>query len=87
MIEEFKTVTEIYKRVMPALKTKRNELKRKHLGSISENMIWNYLRESKWGKGKVTNLTLYDIVDDILKLDEKELIIYYNEMERRKKHD
>ena len=80
-------ITELYKRVMPALKSKQKEFSLNKLTCITENMIWNCLRETKWGKGKVTNLTLYDVVDDIFNLTEQEIIHYLNHLEKRKKHD
>lgn len=86
MVEEnISTITELYKRVMPALKSKRRELSLNQLGCINENIIWNCLRETKWGRGKVKNLTLYDVVNDIFALTEKELITYITELDKRKK--
>ncbi len=87
MDENFKNITELYKRVMPALKSKQKEFSLKQLNCITENMIWNCLRETKWNKGKVTNLTLYDVVEDIFNLTEEEIIKFLNHLEKRKKHD
>ena len=48
--ENFKTVPELYRRVLPALKSKRKELELKKLGFITENDIWNCLRRTKWAR-------------------------------------
>lgn len=63
---EFESVSELKNRVMPALKMKEERLK--HEGfDISSEDIWFYLRQNKWIKSK--NLTLNEIVNDILKFD------------------
>ena len=70
MIEEFKSIEELFDRVRPALKVKINE--GRDLGyQITEDDIWNSLVESKWKKGN--NLMLSDIVDDILNFDFKNI--------------
>lgn len=80
----FKNLTELYKRVLPALRSKRKTLMMDKIDCISENMIWNCLRETKWSKSNVINLTLCDIVDDILMITEQELINYFAGLEKRK---
>lgn len=61
---EFGTLEELYKRLKPALLTKKNELKRSGIEYIKEEYIWNYLTEVKWANSK--NLLLYQMVNDIL---------------------
>jgi hypothetical protein len=61
---EFKNLDELYQRVLPALKTKVAELSATK-EQISEEEIWYHLAETKWKDSK--NLTLFDIVDDIIK--------------------
>ena len=70
--EQFKSIAELYKRVLPALKTRQRELKRKKLGFISEQDIWNYLRRAKWTRD--AELTLFDVVDDILNVPDENLL-------------
>lgn len=70
--ENFKTIPELYRRVLPALKSKRKELRIKKLGFITEQDIWNYLRRTKWRRD--AELTLFDIVSDILNCSIEELL-------------
>lgn len=64
---EFKNVLELYERLKPALNAKLAELKRNDINYIKIEDIWNYLRISKWSKSN--NLLLYQMVDDILNID------------------
>lgn len=63
----FQSLTELYERIKPALKTKQREMKREGYSYIKEEDIWNYLKEVKWKNSK--NLTLFDMVDDVLNTD------------------
>ena len=72
--EKFNSVTELYKRVLPALRSKKKELVINKLGFITEKDIWDFLRENKWSKE--ANLTLFDIVNDILTVEESSLVQY-----------
>jgi hypothetical protein len=72
--EKFNSITDLYRRVLPALKSKRRELVSKKIGFITEKDIWDYLRDIEWNKS--ANLTLFDIVNDILCVDEKKLLEY-----------
>ena len=49
---------------MPALRLKKEEINNKN---ITEEDIWNYLKETKWINSN--NLSLSDMVNDILKLE------------------
>ena len=71
---EFNSVEDLYKRVRPALTSKVRELKRNNIILVKEEDIWNYLIETKWRTGK--GLELFNIVDDILNIDNKELEHY-----------
>lgn len=68
---EFSSKEELYQRVKPALKAKAMELKRVGYSYIREIDIWNYLIEIKWSKSR--DLMLSDIVNDILKTDNKKI--------------
>ena len=61
---EFKSEEDLKKRVIPALKMKKESLERQGI-YLTIDDIWNYLKTSKWKKSK--NLALNEIVNDILK--------------------
>lgn len=69
--------TQLYLHVLPALKSKRKELKLNKLGFITEIDIWEYLKSNKWNKER--DLTLFDIVNDIFNVDEMDLVAYMNQ--------
>lgn len=71
---EFSSKEELYQRVKPALKAKAMELKRVGYSYIREIDIWNYLIEIRWSKSR--DLMLSDIVNDILKTDNKKIDEY-----------
>ena len=79
---EFNNIKELYERLIPALNAKVIELKRCDLDYIKKEDIWNYLKETKWSKAN--NLLLYQMVNDILNLDNK-LVDEYVKEEIRKK--
>ena len=63
---EFNTLIELRDRLDAALTTKAGELKEKGI-VMSNDDIWNYLSSTKWKNAK--GLTLFDMVEDILKLE------------------
>ena len=65
MNEEFQSIDELYKRVFPALQTRVHELSLKGI-NMTEMDLWNLLKK-RWKFGK--NLTLFDIVHDIMMSD------------------
>ncbi len=75
--ENFKSLKELYDRVTPALKSKVKELKLHHIPFVTEKEIWECLKSRKWKEE--SDLTLYDIVNDILFLEEKEIMEYLNQ--------
>lgn len=60
----FNNEIDLYKRLLPALHSKVKELHRKRIKYVDEKDIYTYLRDNKWKKE--SNLTLCNIVDDIL---------------------
>jgi len=74
MAIEFNSVEELYKRVRPALTSKVREFRRNKKDFVKEEDVWNYLIESKWRNGK--GLELYNLVDDILNTNNKEIEDY-----------
>lgn len=79
---EFSNIKELYDRLKPALKSKVEELKRNDLDYIKSEDIWNYLKITKWSKAN--NLLLYQMVDDILNLDNNEIDEYVKNNIRKK---
>ncbi|NLL02235.1 MAG: hypothetical protein GX265_04370 [Mollicutes bacterium] len=63
-MDNFKNLEELYQKVLPALTTKVNELKRSNIKYINEIDIWRFLRKNYWQNSK--ELTLGDMVNDIL---------------------
>lgn len=61
--------TELYKKVLPALRTKKHELMLNGIKIVKEIDIWNYNKEYNWKNAK--NLTLASMVDDILNTNDK----------------
>lgn len=60
---EINSIRDLYKKVLPALKIKKREMKKKGIEK-SEIDIFNHLIKAKWSK-KV-DLSLNEIVNDIL---------------------
>lgn len=57
-------IEDLYQKILPALTSKVNELKRININHIAEHDIWRYLRRNYWSKSK--ELTLGEMVNDIL---------------------
>lgn len=74
---KFNSVEELYKRVYPALTTKKYELNRLGYNYIKQKDIWNYLKENKWKNSR--GLTLSEMVDNILNCDNKKIEKYIKE--------
>lgn len=69
----FKSLNELYTRLYPAFNTKKIELSSKGF-DLREIDLWNYLKENVWAYE--TNLTIHDMVNHILNIDETELKKY-----------
>ena len=65
---EFNSLEELYNRLKPALVTKKNEMNRNGYKYIKIEDIWNYLKEIKWKKAR--DLSLYEMVSDVLNVDD-----------------
>lgn len=63
----FDSLEELYKRIKPALRTKKEEMRRSGYIYMKEEDIWNYLKEVKWINSK--NLSLSQMVSDVLNAD------------------
>ena len=74
---DFSSLEELYNRLKPALRTKKRELKENGYGYLKIEDIWNYLKEKKWTHSN--NLSLNDMVSDILNADNEFIDDYFKE--------
>lgn len=82
-IIEFQSIKELYNRLLPALRTKKIEMNRVGINYVQEEDIWNYLKEIKWKKAN--NLSLYEMVNDVLNTDNSLIENYLkNQLKTRK---
>lgn len=72
---KFNSLNELYNRLYPAFNTKKVELERNNI-KCREIDIWNFLKETIWRESE--NLSIYDMVNDIMLLDENKLKNYIN---------
>ena len=77
--EKFNSIQELYTHILPALQTKRREFALCKINYTCKD-IWNFCVATKWRQNK--NLRLYEMVDDILKVDLLELKLYLNQKEK-----
>ena len=63
----FKNLEDLYNRILPALKSKADELKHDGYKYIHEEDIWNYLKTYKWMESR--DLDLGCMVNDIFGID------------------
>ena len=61
---KFHSLNELYKRLLPALRSKKKQLLKNGIAYIHEEDIWNCCKDYCWSSRK--NLELYNMVDDIL---------------------
>ena len=64
---EFTSQLELYKKVLPAFNVKKRLVLNSRYKHITNENIWLYLINNKW-KNSI-NLTLSDIVNDIITVD------------------
>jgi hypothetical protein len=76
-MDGFRSLEELYMRVKPALRSKVKELKRIGIHYVHEEDIWNYLKNNLWCKK--TNLTLGELVNDIMCTSNSDLEKYVQE--------
>ena len=71
---EFTSQKELYQRLIPAFNVKLRLLKESNYKDITKTDIWNYLKDNKWCKS--IDLTLAEMVNDIIHADNKAIEIY-----------
>ena len=80
---DFSTQEELFNRLKPALRSKKRELNEYGYGYLKMEDIWNYLKESLWVRSK--NLSLNEMVSDILNVDNEEVDAYFKEKLKERK--
>ena len=73
-MEEIKSLKELYLLLKPAFMVKRRLLKYSYCSYVLDKDIWEYLSIEKWKKKK--NLTISEMVDDIINLDNIKIHMY-----------
>lgn len=76
---KFKSEQELYDRILPALTCKISELKRKGISFVREKDIYDMLKSSKWIKD--VNLTLSEMVSDIMNLKLEVIEAYFKKID------
>lgn len=71
----------LFNRVKPALKSKIKEIKRLGINNISEYFLFEYLKNNIWKQKE--NLTLGEIVNDILMCDNNAFIEFLEKSEQK----
>lgn len=74
MNNKINSLKDLYQLLLPALKSKKYEMHRLKYLHICEKDIWNYMKENVWTTK--TNLTLFDMVNDILNTSNNEIGAY-----------
>lgn len=69
MENKFNSQTELFNKLRPAIRTKKNELIRSGIKFVKETDIWEYNKEFNWRQA--TGLTLASMVNDILNTSDK----------------
>ncbi len=82
MNDKISSLEELYARLLPALKAKQSELHKDHMIYITPKDIWHYFRVNKWNQ--VVNLTLFDMVEDILNTNNEEIDLFVRKHKERK---
>lgn len=84
-MDGFSNLQELFERVRPALKSKVKDLTRRGINYIQEVDVWNYLKINIWCKK--SNLTLGEIVNDIMTVTTGELEQYVHSMIQKEKRE
>ena len=64
---EFTSQQELYQKLQPVFNVKKRLIKNSEYKDITNQDIWNHLIKTKWKQAY--NLTISDIVNDIITLD------------------
>ncbi len=73
-LEKFDNINDLYKRILPALKTRVDEFKRAKVTNITCKNIWDYCAKNIWYNKK--DLRIYEMVYDILNVSLLDIEIF-----------
>ena len=76
---EYNSQKELYHSLLPVFKVKKRLLGITNYDDITDEDIWKYLAINKWKYSH--DLTLSDIVNDIIMIDAEEIINYKGRIE------
>lgn len=79
---EYKNQEELYKALRGAFHVKMRLLKEKGSSDIQMIDLWNYLKITKWCKDQ--NLTLSEMVNDIITVDATKIISFKEKINKTK---
>lgn len=84
LMYEYKNQHELYIGLLPAIKVKLRTLLNSEYQYITQEDIWNFLKETKWSNSN--GLTLGEMVNDIIHIDNKDIDMYLkNKLKNEKK--
>ena len=75
----FDSEESLFKRLTPALKSKKKMMRKDKFYDITEDDIWNCLKKDLWNKRD--DLSLCDMVDDILNTDNKDIYLRFKNVD------
>ena len=76
---EYNSLTELYISLLPAFKVKKRLLGITEYNNLQNEDIWKYLAVNKWKES--CNLTISDMVNDIIMVDAENIINYKGELQ------
>ena len=82
-MNEYRSQEELFKGLIPAMNVKLKLFKNTSYHYITKEDIWNYLKEIKWKSS--SNLTLGEMVNDIIKLEPNDIDKYLKEQMKNEK--
>ena len=70
----YSSQSELYQALLPVFNVKKRLLRYNNYNDITNNDIWKYLSINKWKHSQ--NLTISEIVNDIILIDATDIIKY-----------
>ena len=82
---DFTTKEQLYDALLPVFSAKQRLLGHEKYYNINNKEIWSYLVKTKWIHAR--NLSLSEVVNDLILLEPKEIINYKGELNEQKKEN